>query len=194
MKFGVKTPLYDPRRCSPVLGILDGAALGREGERRAVRDLQVRVGVIELERMARVDVAGQFALEPGFRAWGGDRLVGDGQRGARRLFGVAAGGEEPQPVLDDLPAERRRVDLGQDRRNGGFVLGLNGRVGRPVRVGEVHARGSGVDVSAAPRDRVDDAAREAAVLGGDVRRHDLRFLNRLFDHEPGCAQYRTGCR
>ena len=54
---------------------------------------------------------------------------------------------------------------------------------RPRRVREVHAAAARERVAAALGDRVDDAAGEAAVLGGDAGGEHLRLLDRVLDEQ-----------
>ena len=69
-------------------------------------------------------------------------------------------------------------------RRGGRAPGhLEWRRGRPRRIQEVHAAGTGKGVAAALGDGIDDAAGEAAVLGGNTGGENLGFLDGIFNEQ-----------
>jgi len=165
------------------IGRLDERArLDREAERLLDQGLLgVRVG--PLQGVVLEEVRGQLRLVPRLLVGGVEGLVGDVEGVLVGRLEVAAGAEEPEPVGDELPAERAGVDLVGLVRVGDAVLLLVGRQRLPVVVGQVDPRAAVEVVASGLGHRVDDAAREAAVLGGDARGQDLGLLDRLLDDE-----------
>ena len=96
-----------------------------------------------------------------------------------RAIEEAAGAEEPGAAADDRTAERELVG-----RNRVIDLRLVERAGGPpVVVRERRAERAAEAVAARAGDGIDDAAGEAAVLGGDAGRRDRGFLDGVLDEE-----------
>ena len=166
----------------------DSEVAGGEVERVGLAAVHTHVGGDEV--VLGRDVGGQLAL---------DAVLVDGMdegdrhrlrlaRGNNRVLGIvqlllAPGGEEPDTVPPQQPAERRLValvELVDTRQPVGLLVGVPCR---PVVVRERGAKRTVEEVAARLRDRVHDASGEAAVFGGDAAPQDRRLLNRVLDVE-----------
>ncbi len=98
---------------------------------------------------------------------------------------VSARHEEPQPVFHDRTAERAFVDSRDfvEMHHGHSARALEWRLCGPGGIEKIHPHAAREAIAAALRDRVDDAAAEPAVLGGDAGRQHLRLLDRILDEE-----------
>ena len=172
------------------VGILSVDLAVRIDDRRlepgVVRPLPRVVQVSSLNRLVLRHGAGQLDLGALVVVVGRQDDAGLRQRHGAVDRRVAPRREEPQRVPDDGTAERsfervlQRVGMGLV---GGAALDFERRRGRPRRILEVDPAGAGKGVAPALRHRVDHAAAEPSVLGGDSRRQHLRFLNRVLDEQ-----------
>ena len=164
------------------------APIGRRSPRVIVVGfLEIAVDVAEGHAVVGGDGAGNLGLETGLGLGSRERLAvprRDEDLAGIGAFLIAAGGEEPQFVAHDVTAEGGLVDVVVRVLLAGGERGLT----IPALVGHVDAEGARELVATRLAHRVDDATREAAVLGrraaGDGRGLENRILDEQFVRVP----------
>jgi hypothetical protein len=187
-------PMKSKCRRVEILRCLAGAEAGEIHRRGGVEGVALLVvgdlHDVALHAVVRVERQRALALVPACRVPEVVRDVGDHQAVALCLRLQAAGGEEPQLVTHDRPAERvlvRRDDVIQAGVLVGRVVGdrlvFEGGQPAPLVVVQRAAVRAREVVAARLGDHVDDTAREPAELSRHTAARDRRLLDGVFDIE-----------